>query len=90
MLIEFDSFKRDETLKWRGLDFADACEVFSAPHIQQLDQRKDYGENRYIVFGMLKQEYVVMVYTNRGENRRIISMRKANEREISKHAQHLG
>ena len=90
MLIEFDPIKRDETLRRRGLDFAEAGKVLAAPHIQQQDNRKDYGEIRYIVFGMLHDDYVVMVYTMRGEYRRIISMRKANEREVSTFIQHLG
>lgn len=90
MQIEFDTEKREKTLAERGLDFARAYEVFSTLHIEQVDERHDYGEVRRIVFGCLDGVFVVMVYTVRGEARRVISMRKANEREINRYAQHLG
>lgn len=90
MLIEFDTDKRDKTLAERGLDFAQAADVFAGPALTLLDQRQDYGEVRYITFGWLSQRFVVMAWTPRGEARRIISMRYANEREIAKHAHRLG
>ena len=88
--IEFDPDKRDRTLAERGLDFACAREVFAGPHLDWPDTRIDYGEDRYITFGARAGCMVVMVWTPRGEARRIISMRKANEREIEKHAHRLG
>ena len=53
MLIEFDTAKRDETLLERGLDFADCSRVFAGLVLTQLDSRSDYGEERYITFGLL-------------------------------------
>ena len=85
MLIEFDTAKRDKTLLERGLDFADCSAVFAGPALTQLDLRSDYGEERYITFGLLDALWVVLVWTPRGENRRIISMRFANEREIKRY-----
>jgi uncharacterized DUF497 family protein len=90
MDIEFDPDKRDKTLAERGLDFARAGEVFAGPTLTQRDSREDYGEDRYITAGLLDGRMVVMVWTPRGEARRIISLRKANDREIEKHAQKLG
>ena len=43
--------------------------------------RRDYGEDRFITVGFLDGAMVVMVWTSRGGAHRIISMRKANERE---------
>lgn len=81
MLIEFDFNKRDKTLAERGLDFADAKKVFAGHQFTAPDNRQDYNEPRFITFGKLNERMVVIVWTPRGENRRIISMRKANERE---------
>jgi uncharacterized DUF497 family protein len=65
----------------RGLDFARASEVFSAHHFTAEDCREDYEEQRFITVGNLDNRMVIFVWTPRGEARRIISMRKANERE---------
>lgn len=89
MLIEFDTAKRDKTLLERGLDFANCNAVFAGPVLTQLDLRSDYGEDRYITFGLLDALWVVLVWTPCGENRRIISMRFANEREIKKFTSRL-
>ena len=45
------------------------------------DDRRDYGEERFITIGFLDETMVVLVWTPRDGTRRIISMRKANERE---------
>ena len=81
MLIEFDAVKRDKTLAERGLDFADAAQVFAGHQFTLKDERFDYNEARFITVGKLNNRMVVIVWTPRGNNRRIISMRKCNERE---------
>lgn len=81
MEIEFDPAKRDTTLEARGRDMARATEIFSGPTLTVEDDRQDYGEMRYITVGLLDDRMVVMVWTRRGETRRIISLRKANDRE---------
>lgn len=81
MRIEFDADKRERTLAERGLDFADAATVFTGRQITFEDVRRGYGEPRWITIGELGARMVVIVWTPRGEVRRIISMRKANERE---------
>lgn len=81
MAITYDPAKRKRTLAERGLDFADAEEVFAALLTENPDDRFDYGEERRITVGLLRGRMVVMVWTWRGEDRHVISMRKANERE---------
>ena len=81
MQIEFDSDKREKTLAERGLDFARAGEVFAVANVTFSDDRFDYGEKRFNTVGLLDGRMVVVVWTPRGEVRRIISMRKANDRE---------
>lgn len=81
MRITFDPQKRARTLKERGLDFADAAEVFAGRHTVVPDDRKDYGETRFISAGFLKGRLVVIVWTPRGEDRRVISMRYCHAEE---------
>lgn len=89
MKITFDPEKRKVTLDQRGLDFDDAADLFSAVHFTRLDQRYDYGEDRYISVGPIGHETVVVVWTQRDESRRIISMRKADRDEREQYRQWL-
>ena len=89
MEIEFDPKKRDKTLEERGLDFTRAAEIFNGHHFTGEDSRVDYSEKRLITVGKLDDRMVVMTWTPRGEARRIISMRKANEREQSRYRSKL-
>lgn len=81
MVMEFDERKRQVTLLERGLDFTDASRVFEGRCITFEDLRQLYGEQRFVTLGELDARLVVIVWTPRGAARRIISMRKANERE---------
>ncbi|MCP4423300.1 MAG: BrnT family toxin [Chloroflexi bacterium] len=90
MEIEYNSAKRQKTLIHRQLDFERCREVFSGPVLEMEDTRFDYGELRFITFGLLDVRMVVIVWTPRGNKRRIISMRKANEREKKRFRQYLG
>ena len=89
MQIAFDPGKRDRTLAERGLDFEDALQVFAGSTFDLEDDRKDYGEPRWITFGLLNERMVVLVWTPRGKARHIISMRKANEREKKRYQSRL-
>ena len=89
MKISFDPAKRNQTLENRGIDFADANHVFAGVTLDFEDNRKDYGETRFISMGHLQNRMVIVVWTPRGDVRHIISMRKANEREINKYRQQL-
>ena len=81
MTIEFDEAKRAATLEARGLDMARAGEVLTGATLTVKDDRRDYGEERFITIGFLDDVMVVLVWTPRDGAYRIISMRKANERE---------
>ena len=86
MRITFDPAKRDRTLKRRGLDFARCDEVFLGPETTQDDVRQAYGERRRVTVGYLDNRMVVVVWTERDGSHRIISLRKANEREQARYA----
>jgi uncharacterized protein len=79
--VSFDPAKRADILKHRGLDFADAGTVFAGRTVTVQDQRHAYGEDRFITAGHLNGRCVVLVWTSRGEARRIISMRYAHADE---------
>lgn len=89
MGIEFDAAKAAKTRMERGLDFAQAGELFEGLHYTLRDDRFDYGEDRYITAGFLDDRMVVAVWTQRGDRRRIISMRKANAREQALYKKYL-
>jgi uncharacterized protein len=81
MEISYDPERRKLTLEHRGLDMAQADDVFAGATITIADDRKDYGEDRFITIGHLQNRMVILVWTPREKTRRIISMRKANDRE---------
>ena len=60
---------------------ARADEVLAGATLTVEDDRQDYGEDRFITIGILDATMVVLVWTPRDGAHRIISMRKANERE---------
>ena len=90
MRTEFDPAKRLATLEARGLDMADADLLFEGATLTVADDRRDYGEVRNIRIGHLHERMVVLVWTSRGNRRRIISMRKANGKEQALYGPRLG
>lgn len=81
MDISFDPAKRAVTLQERGLDFADAGLVFIGDVATEQDARHDYGEDRFVSAGYLRGRMVVIVWTQRGNVRHIISMRYCHGNE---------
>ena len=81
MRIEFDEAKRAETIRVRGMDMARAADVFAGATLTLEDDRQAYGEVRFITIGFLDTAMVVLVWTPRRDACRVISIRKANERE---------
>jgi uncharacterized DUF497 family protein len=79
--ITFDPAKRELTLHHRRLDFARAAEVFAGRTATIVDDRRDYGETRFVTAGHLDGRLVVMVWTQRGETRHVISMRHCHAKE---------
>ena len=81
MKFEWNEKKNQINYEKHGLRFEDAELVFESKTISFKDDREDYGEERFITLGELKNRVVVVVHTQRDLLTRIISMRKANERE---------
>ena len=90
MLFEWDPNKNKANFEKHGLSFEDAEIVFSGPCLTFEDDREDYGERRFITLGALAGRVVVIVHTPRASAERIISMRKADQREREIYKKRLG
>lgn len=86
MAITFDPTKRETALRERGLDFKAATQVFAGPVFTFQDEREDYGEERLVTLGYLDGRMIVVVWTPRGSDEHVFSMRKANAREQKRYA----
>ncbi len=86
MRYSYDQTKREKVLKERGLDLADAGQVFEGFYLSRADTAHSEEEHRTITVGMLNDSTVVLVvWTPRNGERRIITMWKANEKERAKY-----
>lgn len=83
MKIEFDTAKNDKNIRERGISFDLAANFDLETAKIWADTRKDYGEERYIALGAIGERLFSMVFTVRGDVLRIISLRKANKREVN-------
>ena len=91
MNFEWDEQKNQVNIRKHGFSFADAWEIFEAPMLINLDDRFDYGEDRWIGIGRLQSRIVVVVYTELDdETTRIISLRKALSHERAAYEQAFG
>ena len=73
--------KRQLNLRKHGIDFADAAEIFAGVTFTADDDRETYGERRFLTLGLLEDQVVSVTHTERGEEVRIISIRKATRHE---------
>ena len=83
MLYEWDETKRRKNIAMHGVDFS-AVESFEwESAVIRQDTRKDYGETRYAALGPIEGRLHCVCFTVRGNNLRIISLRKS-QRERGK------
>ena len=94
MKFEWNEEKSISNLKKHGVSFEEAKEVFEDPfHIAKLDHRFDYFEERWITLGKSKEDKILVIanifFDENGEEIiRIISARKANQKERKFYEQH--
>ena len=81
MSIEFDPAKRSTILDARGLDMARADEVFAGPTLTVEDDRKNYGEDRFITIGFLDGRMVVLVWNTSQQHHSRHQHEEGHERE---------
>ena len=82
MRISFDPAKNARNIVERGLSFERVANLEWETALSREDDRRDYGERRVQVFGLLGRRLHMAVITLRGETVHVISLRKANSREV--------
>jgi len=87
MNIEFDPAKDILNRTIHGLSLADAAEFDLTGAKVLVDDRKDYGEIRYRAFGRMDGMGHCLVFTIRENAVRVISFRRAHEKEMRRHGQ---
>jgi len=85
-MVEFDAAKNAANLLRRGVGLVRFMDMEIETSISYEDTREDYGERRFVVWGLLDGRLHVAVITYRGEKIRVISLRRANRREEKTYA----
>ena len=79
MDYEWDDVKRRATIVKHGIDFRVACKVLEERNVRS--EKVVNGEIRYMAIGLCEGNHVVVVYTFRGANVRLITARRARDNE---------
>ena len=82
MEYAWNEAKRRSNLVKHGVDFAEVQRFDWATAYERLDTRKSYGESRWKTLGMIGTRLHALIFTRRGERTRIISLRKASDKEM--------
>lgn len=86
MKIIFDALKNNSNIEKHGISLDEAENLEWDLLFFKEDIRKEYGELRLIGFAPIDSRVYCVVFTDRGRSRRIISLRKANKREVTFYA----
>lgn len=86
MKITYDTNKDRLNLQKHGLSLSESSNIEWDTLYAYSDTRTDYGETRYVGYAILRERLYCVVFTDRGDTRRIISLRKANNREVKSYA----
>jgi hypothetical protein len=86
--FEWDEAKSERTHEERGFDFEFAAHIFAGNYLADEDRRANYGEPRYIAIGEVESLILTVVWTPRGQNRRIIAAWPASNQERRKYREH--
>ena len=81
MRVEFDPAKDRRNRTKHGVSLERAIEFDLEQSLVEVDDRHAYGESRWTAYGELDGRLYVLVFTLRAQVTRVISLRKANERE---------
>ncbi len=90
MWIVWDQKKFDANVVKHGIELSLSAELFLSPTVEIEDEHKNYGEKRIICYGIIERRVYCCVYTDRGDTRRIISLRKANKEESNEYFEEVG
>ncbi|MBX3268190.1 MAG: BrnT family toxin [Acidobacteria bacterium] len=81
MEFAWDENKRKANLRNHGIDFVGIEELFEGETVTILDDRFDYGEQRFVTFGTIEGRVVAVAHTETDDTIRVISVRKATRNE---------
>ena len=87
MGISFDPGKSQRNELERGLPFSLVEQLDWSTAWMVEDVRENYGERRYLVLGVIRERLHAIVFTPREGRVHVISLRKANQREVKQYAQ---
>lgn len=85
MGITFDRRKNARNIRERKVSFDDVAEFDWSGAVISEDTRKEYGERRYHALGFIGSRLHMLVFTPRGDDVHVISLRKANAREVKRY-----
>lgn len=89
-MFEWDHQKNKANQIKHGISFEEAIGIFENPLLTKRDDRRDYGEERFISLGILSDVAILVVaHTDRAGNIRIISARRANHTEKVRYYEYL-
>lgn len=82
MGVTFDPDKDRSNREKHGVSLREAERIDWDTALEKLDDRQEYNEDRYVGLGFIGNRLYCVVYVDRDEGRRIISLRKATKREV--------
>jgi len=85
MRIDFDDMKDRFNRHNHGVSLARAKSIDWSLALVKVDDKREYGETRMIGYAPIGNSLYCVVYVDRGVVRRIISLRKANSREVTRY-----
>lgn len=87
MRITFDAAKDARNLQVHGVPLSAAQALEWDALIATVDNRRTYGETRMVGYAPMGQRLYCVVFVDRDDGRRIISLRRANAREVARYEQ---
>ena len=87
MRITFDPVKTERNVRLRGLSFEQVADFAFDSALFAVDERKEYHETRFVAMGLLGHRVHVLCFIEMPDGIRVISLRKANSREVKRYAQ---
>jgi len=89
MRYTFDPAKQAANVAKHGVFFSAAQDFEWEAALVEVDSRRAYGETRFTAVGLIGERVHVMVFNLRETSVRIISLRRANSREVRRYASHF-
>ena len=83
MEFEWDEAKRASNLRKHGVDFVRVLDFDWETAVRFEDNRRPYGETRWLALGKIGERLHTLIYTQRFDRTRVISLRKSKRQEVA-------